>query len=517
MDSIKVEQARQQWEVAADSIPLLICMVDKEGRIVLSNRTAERWGLGSASAARGRSLHELMHPRCSDGDCYLRKFEQQAVAEFARSRRAQCDAFDPVHQRHFAIRVQPPIRSPEQDDAFAIVMVDDISELKYYEKKMEVLHLAHQRHIAGEVAKRLEAEGIKNRLVSILEKTPNLIAMADADGAFLYLNPAGRALMGVSEDDDLASLTLLNSHAVGARETLAREAIPTARRCGMWSGDSALLARDGSEIPTTQVMIANQDRHGLVAGFSVVEQDMTAWVVAENALRHSQGELQRLSDQLITIQETERQRIAADLHDGLGQSLSLIKLSLEDAARQADESAPGVAEALRRLLPKVKGTLVEVRRISMDLRPSTLDDLGLLATLSWFFREFEEHCRTIKVERDCTIQESEVPGPLKISLFRILQEAVNNIVKHAEATLIRVSLKRDGDLLRMTIEDNGKGFDPAERAIRPTPEGGGLGLRGMKERARLSGGTLTVESAPGEGARINIWWPAPPVEDNPFL
>lgn len=509
MDGEELENAKRQWEIAADSIPQLICLLDREGRIVLANRTVERWGLGTASAARGHTLHQLLHKECNNPACYLGKFEQQAVDEFSHSRRAQCNAFDAPLGRHFDIRVQPPIRSSQQGDIFAIVTVDDISELKFYEKKMQVLRFVHQQRIEGEVAKRMEVEEIKDRLVAILEKTPNFIAMADADGELLYLNPAGRALMGVEEDNDLSGMSLLGCHTAESRETLTQKAMPSAEHYGVWSGDSTLLAHHGAEIPTTQVMIAHHDHGGCLNGYSVVEQDMTAWVRAENALRHSQEELQRLSDQLLTVQETERQRIAADLHDGLGQSLSLIKLSLEDAARLAGEGAAAeAAEALKRLVPKLKDTLTEVRRISMDLRPSTLDDLGILPTLSWFFREFGEHCRTIEVEKNFSVIEGDVPPPLKISIFRILQEAVNNIVKHASASRIRVGLKKENDLLRLTVEDNGKGFDPAERRLaQPTPEGGGLGLLGMKERARLSGGALMVESAPGAGTRINIWWP----------
>lgn len=509
----------KKWEIAADSIPLLICLLGRDGRIVLANRTVEKWGLGTMAAARGRTLHELLHPDCDTPACYLQQFEQKTLDAFSHSRRAQCDSFDQALGRHFEIRVQPPIRSLDQsDDLFAIATVDDISELKFYEKKMQVLRFVHQQRIAGEVAKRMEAEEIKDRLVSVLEKTPDLIAMTSADGALLYLNPAGRSLLGVDENNDLSGMTLLNCHTTESSQMLAGEAMPTAQRFGAWNGDCTLLTREGHEIPATHVMIAHQDQEGRVNGYSVVEQDMTARVTAENSLRHSQEELQRLADQLISIQETERQRIAADLHDGLGQSLSLIKLSLDETAQEmADSGAAKAAEAIRRLIPKVKDTLTEVRRISMDLRPSTLDDLGILATLSWFFRDFEEHCRTIQVEKDFTIMEGEVPTPTKISMFRILQEAVNNIVKHADATLIRVSLKRDGDLLRMTIEDNGKGFDLAARsAARPTAEGGGLGLLSMKERARLSGGTLMMESTPGVGTQLNIWWPAGEIRD-PFF
>lgn len=221
----------------------------------------------------------------------------------------------------------------------------------------------------------------------------------------------------------------------------------------------------------------------------------------------SQDELRRLSTQLLTIQESERQRIATDLHDGLGQSLTLIKLSLEDVAGLLAANALSEAEdSLQQLKLKVQNAFGELRRVAMDLRPSTLDDLGILATLSWLFREFESACRGMTIEKHILVQESNIPVPLKITIFRILQEAVSNIVKHAKADYIRVSLKMTGDVLHLSIEDNGQGFNPAGRGNSSSLDKG-LGLVSMKERANFSGGTYRIESAIGQGTRIFISWP----------
>jgi signal transduction histidine kinase len=221
----------------------------------------------------------------------------------------------------------------------------------------------------------------------------------------------------------------------------------------------------------------------------------------------SQSELRRVSAQLLTIQESERQRIATDLHDGLGQSLTLIKLALEDVTGLLAANALSEAEtSLQQLKTKVQDAFGELRRVAMDLRPSTLDDLGILATLSWFFRDFEGACRGIKIEKHLLVQESNIPVPLKITIFRILQEAVSNIVKHAKADHIRVSIKKAGDALHLSIEDDGEGFDPAG-LDNYCPLDKGLGLVSMKERAEFSGGTYQIESAIGQGTRISVSWP----------
>ncbi|MBS1188785.1 MAG: response regulator receiver sensor signal transduction histidine kinase [Rhodocyclaceae bacterium] len=228
---------------------------------------------------------------------------------------------------------------------------------------------------------------------------------------------------------------------------------------------------------------------------------------AEESLRRSEEELRQLSGQLMSIQETERKRIAADLHDGIGQSLSVIKLSIEQAAYNLSNGNQKEAlEALHQLAPRVKDAIVEIRRISMDLRPSTLDDLGILPTLSWFFREFEAAARGITVEKNINAVEADIPPALKVVIFRILQEAMSNIVKHAEASRIRFAFEKDGQMLIFQVEDNGRGFDA--QAFHETPSEG-LGLRGMQERARLSGGTYQMKSVRNKGTSIRITWPLP--------
>jgi signal transduction histidine kinase len=220
----------------------------------------------------------------------------------------------------------------------------------------------------------------------------------------------------------------------------------------------------------------------------------------------SQDELQRLSAQLLEIQESERRRIATDLHDVLGQSLIMIKLGVEESLQLLAANETGsAAESLQRLKLKVSDACSEVRRVAMDLRPSTLDDLGILATLSWYFRELGATCQDMKVERNFSIDEEHVPVPLKITIFRIIQEATSNIVKHARASLVRVSLKKSANVLCLSIEDDGDGFDPAETA-KYCPLDKGLGLLSMKERAKLSGGHYELASAPGQGTCIRVLW-----------
>lgn len=221
-----------------------------------------------------------------------------------------------------------------------------------------------------------------------------------------------------------------------------------------------------------------------------------------NDARHVQlPRMDRMGSQLLLIQESERKRIATDLHDSLGQSLVMIKHSLARAMHLLDDGEiEKTSESLQQLDLKIHDALEEVRRVSLGLRPPMLDDLGILATLSWHCRELEAACPGIRVEKDIHLQESDIPGMLKITLFRIIQEASSNIIKHAHADLISISLNKTGDALYLVIEDNGDGFDPV------SVKNSGLGLVSMKERADVSGGVFTLDSREGVGTRIGISW-----------
>jgi signal transduction histidine kinase len=510
MNMQTLARIKQQWQLAVDSMPQLICLVDSGGRVVRANRTVERWKLGTVQAVRGLYLHDVLHKACSDPACYLRLIVQRAAAASAEDRRAECNAWDPILKRNFVIRTTTHLRAPDQETSsedFFVVTVDDVTELRGIEDESSQATQIPSQRVEHEVEKRTQAEQVQSRLPTILDKTPNLVAMADHRGALFYLSPAGRALLELGSQDDITGMTIGGCHAPGMRDRLGKEAIPHAERNGVWTGDSILLTRGGREIKTFLTLIAHHDRGGDLEGFSILERDMSDWMRREEALRVIEAQSRLLSAQHLTIQETERKRIANELHDGLGQSLSLLKLSIEQVVRSLSAAvSENTARTLEQLVPRVKYALAEMRRISMNLRPSILDDLGILATLAWFFREFEASGVKTKIEREIRIKESEVPLPLKIAIFRILQEATNNAVKHADAERIKVSLCNVRDTIEFSIEDDGKGFDSAGLGNIDAFDKG-FGLQSMRERAELSGGAYDIESAPGKGTRICVRWP----------
>lgn len=365
--------------------------------------------------------------------------------------------------------------------------------------------LRHQ-DLAGKSKGRTPEARARDRVLAILDKASALVAMADHGGALFYVNPAGRAILGLADDHDVSRITLIECVAPSARTRIAGAAIPAALSSGAWSGDCVLLACDGRQIEVSLLITAHRDGEGRLEGLSLLAQDMSAWTSTAAALRVTQNELLRLSAQHMTIQENERRRIAADLHDGLGQSLGLVMVSLENLANLLSRGEPEeAAECLDRLKPRVRNTLDELRRIAMNLRPATLDSLGILATLSWHLREIEAACPGIKIERSFSVDEADVPIELRTPIYRILQEAGSNAIKHGGADRITVRLCQARGALELVIEDNGKGFDPDALT---GGQNRGLGLQNMRERAELSCGIYDITSAPGKGTRVRVRWPA---------
>ncbi len=242
---------------------------------------------------------------------------------------------------------------------------------------------------------------------------------------------------------------------------------------------------------------------------SSLERQIEAHKRDKKSLKRSEHALHVLSGKLLGAQEQERKLIAAELHDGLGQSLSAIKFNLERGVKALAPCAEqcGGIDIVNALVPRVRDAVDEVRRISMELRPSILDDLGILATIEWFCREFQQVYPHIEIDKRVTIDEDDLPDILNIVVYRIIQEALNNVAKHAEADRVELVLAKEGDYLKLSIRDHGRGFSLKGGNGR----GGykGIGLQSMRERAELSGGEFRIDTREGEGTWVEVQWLQP--------
>lgn len=210
---------------------------------------------------------------------------------------------------------------------------------------------------------------------------------------------------------------------------------------------------------------------------------------AESEVRRTAGELRVLANRLLEAQEEERRSIARELHDQIGQQLTILKLLLDRVKRSCGESPPAELVEAQDVLTEL---VSQTRNMSLGLRPGMLDDLGLLPTLEWYIADFAGKTK-LSIDFEHSGLDDLLPMEIRTAAYRIIQEALTNVVRHAHADKVVVLCQADRSALSIRIEDNGVGFDPAGVSIKSS------GLRGMWERAHYLGGKLDIKSAAGKG------------------
>jgi signal transduction histidine kinase len=238
-----------------------------------------------------------------------------------------------------------------------------------------------------------------------------------------------------------------------------------------------------------------------------VAVDITARKKTEDALRKSERGLRRISRKLARAQETERKHLARELHDSIGGKLSGIKYGVEKVLKEMGDKQPSAGISLEDVVSMVKETIEDSRRFSARLRPPELDDLGLLRTIRSACRQFEKLYSGIRVETELNTEEEEIPEPLKIVIYRVLQEALTNVAKYSNAQAVRISLGKKDNGSELIIQDNGDGFRLEDLNGSAADGMNQKGLSNMRERTELSGGVFRIESEKGRGTTIRAFWP----------
>jgi signal transduction histidine kinase len=205
-------------------------------------------------------------------------------------------------------------------------------------------------------------------------------------------------------------------------------------------------------------------------------------------------------------------RLAGELHDGVGQALAATKFAVENGLQEMTRGNIAEARAtIARVVSMLRAIAEETRRIQNDLQPRMLEDLGLVETLAWFCQEHQKTFAGLRIDCRVTVREEQVPAALKATVFRIVQEAFNNITRHSKADRVLVSLTAEGGNLALAIRDNGRGFEPAG----PGAPRQGMGLQNLKGRAELSGGTFRLDTGMGKGTALLFQWAFPPQGRSP--
>ena len=395
--------------------------------------------------------------------------------------KAEPDFFKPEHARlaetlaaQAAIAIQNA-QLFEQSQGYVVELEERIAERK-----------------RAEIALRESEE----RYRELFENAKDAIYVHDLEGTYLSINRAAEKLSGYSREEIIGhnfNEFVAPEHVRYVRDSYWKK---LAKR-GETTYEIDVIAKDGRRVPVEVSSRAIYEK-GVLVGVQGMVRDITERKLAQDAL-------QMFSRQLIEAQEDERRRIARELHDQIGQILTAVKMNLHTVQQfcQGSEAGPYVKDNIE----AVDEALRLVRDLSVDLRPPILDDLGLTTALRWYVDRYTKRTGlSVDVLIDLPDENERFSRDIETACFRIAQEALTNVVRHAKAMHVVVRLSRDADALLLTVKDDGVGFD-VERLRKRAPRVATLGLISMQERAHAAGGTIDVDSAPASGTEIRFSLP----------
>ena len=376
------------------------------------------------------------------------------------------------------------------------------------------------------------ADAASNRFRGeILAQISDVVVAVDDDERVVYVNPAAERQYEIHASEVLGrKLSSMYTWEWGSKKDQAN-ALRSLNENGSWRGENVHVKKNGRRIQVESIVTHMRHLDGTSAGMLAVIRDISDRKRSEEALhqaherlearvkertkelaeanallkaeieerKRSEEHRQDLVHKLVTMQEDERSRIARDIHDQLGQRVTALRLQIASALN--DEIPPELLPRLQKLQDTAVTLDDEVGLLAWELRPASLDDFGLAAAARTFLDEWSEQFE-MQVQFNVRGIDSERFDPeIETHLYRIMQESLNNIVKHAEATQVNVLLERRGKTASLIVEDNGRGFDPA-RHSKQNGKLKGIGLLGMRERAELVGGKLEIESKKGLGTTV---------------
>lgn len=347
---------------------------------------------------------------------------------------------------------------------------------------------------AMEVRRLREAE---NKYRSIFENAVGGIYQMSPEGKYITANTALARILGYESPDDLTrNISIIGSQLHVQPDRHAEFIRLIHENNGISGFESEVYRNDGKKIWISENAHAVHDVNGKILYYEGTIEDITERKHAEDQLRSSREQLRNLSAHLQSAREKERMYIAREIHDELGQMLTALKLDISLLNSKIPKDQKTLLAKTKSMSDLIDNAVKTVQRISAELRPGLLDDLGLAAAIEWQLGEFQTrsgiHCK-LKVNSEEIILDQDC----STAIYRILQEALTNIARHANATNVKVSLRRIADKIELMVTDNGKGI--TEEEISGTKS---FGLIGIRERAHLLGGEVKIIGIRGEGTTV---------------
>ena len=473
----ELQRTKDYLENVIDNSVDAIGIVDRQGRFLLWNRrAAEIYGYQPEELADETAFD--LYPDPEELDRMLQRLRRDGVVrEYEIPMQKKDGSIVPMD---ISISL---LRDGRGRTIGSVCVARDLSERKKAEAELK-----HAQAELSRYSRDLERQ-VRERtreITSILRYTPAVVYIKDREGRYTLVNSRYEELFGIRREQIYGK----SDHDIFPRP-MADE---------IRAADLRVLAdrqprQEEEIIPQPEglrtylsVKFPLYDEQGIPTGLCGIATDVTE-------LKNAQDQLRRLSGSIMANQENERRAIARELHDELGQVLTALRMDavwLCERLKLTDAKAGDRALAMCRLIDQ---TIDEVRGLATRLRPGVLDDLGLLDALEWYITDFEKRTGIA-----CIFKHGEVPdvdGIGATAAYRIAQEALTNVTRHAAATQVQVSLRADRGILTLAVVDNGRGFDPKEIAAAEC-----LGLAGMRERAGLLGGSLEIRSRLGKGTKV---------------
>jgi PAS domain S-box-containing protein len=454
-----------------------IVTVDGQMRIAMINPAAERMFGRTAAELLGRDLAVLVPERLREQHTvHVQRFMVSDLSEHPMGRRGQMTGLR-ANGEEFPMET-------------ALCKVEVAGGERY--------HTALLRDLSEEHRLSDLIERINQRMRTIFDLVPVAIWITDCDQV-VCANPACVRLFGAEARESFAGQSVYQFLSPGSRERVrGKVAQVLAHQDAVLSVKGEIARPDGTSRQVEMVVAALPDHQRTLV--QIVISDITKLSQERSELIRSQNTLRELSASQVEAREEERQRIARELHDELGQRLTALKLEL--ATLERADSARNRAERTQAMMEMVDDTVAATRRIAMDLRPLMLDDLGLSAAIEWLARDFERHTGLHVTLRLAPIQDL-IDNRTATTLYRIVQEALTNCTRHARANAALVTIAPESEGVLLTVIDDGDGFP----TVPPQSPRGSFGLIGIRERVYMLGGKLSVSNMPGGGARLMVQLP----------
>ena len=502
-------QSEERFRLLVESVTeYAIFELDTEGRILTWNQGAQRIKGYRPEEIIGQHFSIFYTPEDARAGRPQRGLEEAAARGRYKDEgwRVRKDG-----SRFWAEVVIAPVRDAAGNLLGFAKVTRDLTERKQQEEEMTTAEerleaLVEER--TAELVKaneRLQAEILLPHrldqlvlLQLVLDRSPIACVMNDTDFRITYWNPAAEQIFGFSKEEALGKLPYETFVPHTARAYVESVRERTAGGDTGANGASECVTRDGRAIFCEWYNTPLKDSAGTFIGYLSMLQDVTERKRSEEQFRASSEQLRALAARLQSAREDERTYVAREIHDELGQTCTALKMDLVLLVQQLPKNRRRAHERAQSMVKLIDDMIHTLRRIASELRPGTLDDLGLLAAIEWQAQEFESRSG-VKCHLALPQAEIALDSDRSTAIFRIFQETLTNVARHANATRVNVRLVGDAESLTLEVTDNGKGIDETRASAHNS-----LGLLGMRERALLLGGEFNVAGVSGQGTTVTL-------------